>query len=338
MKKAFISSVFCLAALVLFYTGCSFGPDPQKVLSQYLDDFYHGNYEKAYALLSSKDKTVRSLQEFSGDKAEFNAMRKAMSNKITFKVKDVKVTGDKALATVDVTMPDLTAAMDDLMAAAFSQAFGGGKPDEKAMEKKITEKMNDKNLPTTTTTEQFDLLKEKDGWRIYMGWENEKKIEQLKAEAEKLDKQKKFIEARAKYSEILSLSSRNKEAPKKIKALDEKIVKYKEKQAYFPNIEIRDVNIGKSVLGIVGVFGEIKNKGDKSLKRVEITTYCLDKDGKVVFEKTFLPVLVSEYSFGFRGNKPLKPNYSEKFGYKLDDAPSDWNGNVRVEVTDIEFD
>lgn len=334
MKKAFISSAFCLAALMLFYTGCSFSPDPQKVISKYLEEYYHGNYEKAYALLSSKDKTVRSLQEFSGGEEEFNAIRKAMSKKTTFKVKDVKITGDNAVATVDITTPDLTSAMGDLMATAFSQALGGGKPDEKAMEKKIAEKMNDKNLPTTTTTEQFDLLKEKDGWRVYMGWENENKIEQLKTEAEQLVKQKKFIEARAKYSEILSLSSRNNEAPKKIKEIDEKIVIHKEKQAYFTNIEMRDVKVEETTRGDIGVFGELKNNGNRSLKEVEITVYYLDKDGKAIFEDKHSPVRTTKY---FGNNNPLKPNYSLEFGYKLD-APSDWSGNIRVELTNIEFE
>ncbi len=334
MKKAFISSAFCLAALMLFYTGCSFSPDPQKVISKYLEEYYHGNYEKAYALLSSKDKTVRSLQEFSGGEEEFNAIRKAMSKKTILKVKDVKITGDNAVVTVDITTPDLTSAMGDLMATAFSQALEGGKPDEKAMEKKIAEKMNDKNLPTTTTTEQFDLLKEKDGWRVYMGWENENKIKQLKTEAELLVKQKKFIEARAKYSEILSLSSRNNEAPKKIKEIDEKIVEHKEKQAYFTNIEMRDVEVGEGASGAIGVFGELKNNGNRSLKEVEITIYYLDKDGNAIFENKYSPVRTTRY---FGNNNPLKPNYSQEFGYKLD-APSDWSGNIRVEVTNIEFE
>ncbi|MEE9913258.1 MAG: hypothetical protein K4571_16225 [Deltaproteobacteria bacterium] len=338
MKKAFLFFVFCLAVMTFFYTGCSIGTDPQKVISMYLDDLYHGNSEKAYSLLSSRDKAVRSLQEFSGGKAESNAMRKAFSNKITFKIKDVKITGDKALARVDVTAPDLSGAIGEVFATALSQAFVGSKPDDKAMEKTLTEKMKENNLPTTTTTEQFDLVKEADGWRVYMGWENEQKIKQLMTEAEKFDKQKKFTEAKSKYSEILALSPRNNEAPNKIKDLDDKIIKYKEKQAYFPNIEIRDVRIGKSILDEVGVFGEIKNKGDKSLKKVEITTYCLDKDGKTVFEKTYHPILVTESSFGLGGNKPLKPNYGEQFGYKLNDAPSDWSGQVRVEVTDLEFE
>jgi len=47
-------------------------------------------------------------------------------------------------------------------------------------------------------------------------------------------------------------------------------------------------------------------------------------------------VLVTEYSF-MGDNTPLKPNYSRRFGYKLDDAPSDWSKKVKVAVTDIEF-
>ncbi len=325
-------------SVMIFFAGCSFGPNPKEVLSKYLDSYFLGNYDKAYEQLSSKDKAVKSQQEFSGDFKEIAGFAKVFAGKITFNIKAVKVAGEKAQATVDVTAPDLSGAMGELFGAAMKSAFGGGKPDEKEMEKIVAEKMKGKNLPTTTRTEQYDLVKDKDGWRVYMGWENENKIKELKSVAEKLEKQKKFVEAKAKYAEIQGLSSRDSEAPKKIKELDEKAVKYKEKQAYFTNIEVKNVKIGKSFLNETGVFGEIKNKGDKTLKEVEITTFCLDKEGKVVFEKNFHPVLVSEHSFSFREQKPLKPNYSQTFGYKLDDAPSEWSGKVRVEVTDLEFE
>ena len=337
MKRIGLVAVIILSISV-FLSGCSFGPDPKAVLSKYLDNHFHGNYDKAYELLSSRDKAVKNQQEYSGDRKEFGGMIKAMSGKITFTIKEVKVTGDKALATVDVTMPDLSGAMAEFLGIAMKAAFSGGKPDEAAMEKFVTEKLKDKNLPTTTESQLFDLVKEKDGWRIYMGWENEKRIRELKAEAEKLENQKKFTEAKAKYAEVQGLSSRDESAPKKMKELDEKIARYKEKQAYFPSIEVKGVHIAKGYLGDTGVFGEVKNKGDKSLKSVEITTYCLDKDSKVVFEKTYRPVLVTEYSFSMRDNGPLKPNYSRQFGCKLDDAPSDWIGKVRVEITDLEFE
>jgi hypothetical protein len=105
---------------------------------------------------------------------------------------------------------------------------------------------------------------------------------------------------------------------------------------YIPSVLVRNVRVGKSVLDETGVFGEIKNVGDKTLSEVKIVIFCLDNNGQAVFEKTFHPVLVTKYSFG-GDNEPLKPNYSKKFGVKLDDAPSDWGGDVRVEVSEVAF-
>ncbi len=109
-----------------------------------------------------------------------------------------------------------------------------------------------------------------------------------------------------------------------------------DKQAYLSKVLLKDVKVAKAVLGGRGVFGEIKNTGDRTLKEVEIIVYCLNDQGKAIFEETYHPVLVTS-GFTMGDNKPLKPNYSEKFGYGLDDAPSEWKGKVRVEITNIEF-
>ena len=107
--------------------------------------------------------------------------------------------------------------------------------------------------------------------------------------------------------------------------------------AYFAKVLVKDARVGQGVLGERGVFGEVKNTGDRTLKAVEITVYCLGPDGKPVFEKTYHPVLVSELGFG-ESNQPLKPGYSRTFGVKLDDAPSDWDKkNIDVKVSQVEF-
>jgi hypothetical protein len=96
------------------------------------------------------------------------------------------------------------------------------------------------------------------------------------------------------------------------------------------------IRVGQDALGKKGVFGEVKNNGDRSLSQVEITIYCLNRDGKAVFEKAYHPVLVSSLGFG-SDNQPLKPGYSRQFGVRLDDAPSDWAGEVDIKVTAVEF-
>ncbi len=109
-----------------------------------------------------------------------------------------------------------------------------------------------------------------------------------------------------------------------------------EQSAYLSKLLVNKISVGKSELGDTGVWGEIKNTGDRTLKKVEITIYCLGSDRKPVFEKTYHAVLVTEMSFG-DSNLPLKPGYSRQFGVKMDDAPSEWTKKVDVKVTSVEF-
>ena len=99
--------------------------------------------------------------------------------------------------------------------------------------------------------------------------------------------------------------------------------------AYLGKIIVKNVTVDHTTLGGKGVFGEVKNGGDRAVSKVEITIYCLDKNGSPIFEKSYHPVLVSSLSIG-DSNTPLKPGYSRKFGVKIDDAPSEWNGKVEV--------
>lgn len=110
-----------------------------------------------------------------------------------------------------------------------------------------------------------------------------------------------------------------------------------QKRAYLPNIKLRDVRKGEGTLGEAGVFGEVKNAGQRTLTEIEIVIYCLDDSGQRVFEKHYHPVLVSDSSLSIDPDKPLKPNYTEKFGCRMDDAPSDWSGEVEAVVYDLAF-
>lgn len=44
--------------------------------------------------------------------------------------------------------------------------------------------------------------------------------------------------------------------------------------AYVSNVVVRNLSVSKTTLGDDGVFGEVKNVGDRTLKEVEITIYC----------------------------------------------------------------
>lgn len=186
----------CLSFTLMFiFAGCNFfGPSPKDVLTKYLNGYYKGNCGETYALLSAKDRNFKNQKEYD---AEFNdnPFAKIFAGKISFNIKEIKVKGNNAEATVEITGPDMSKAAADLMGIAFASAFGG-KKDAKEMDKLITEKFKDKTLPTTTVTQTYDLIKDKDGWRVFLNWEGQKKSQESSEQATQLEKSKKFEEAK----------------------------------------------------------------------------------------------------------------------------------------------
>ncbi len=321
--------------LILVVTSCNFfGASPKDILAKYLTSYYKGNYGDAYTLLSAKDKNFKNQKEYETE-CNNNFFSKLFAGKISFNVKEIKMNDDNAEATVEITGPDLGKAAGDIMGIAFASAFSG-KNDERAMEEMIAAKIKDKSLPMTTAMQTYDLVKDKEGWRVFFNWEGQKKAVEISEQAAQLEKSKQFEDAKAKYQEAVSLDKNNKTVQGKLAGIDKEMEAYKAKKVYFDKIEVLNIHLGTDFRGAISVFGEIKNNGDRTLRQVEVTAYCLDKNGKTVFEKTYHPVLVSEYSL-MNDKTPLKPNYSRRFGYKLNDAPSSWSKKVKVAVTDIEF-
>ena len=82
-----------------------------------------------------------------------------------------------------------------------------------------------------------------------------------------------------------------------------------------------------------GITFKLKNTGNKTLKKVEITIYFYNKDKVAIYEKKYYPT----------SDAPLKPNYifqmpKNKF-IGTTDVPSEWvNGSISQEITVIEFD
>ena len=118
------------------------------------------------------------------------------------------------------------------------------------------------------------------------------------------------------------------------------------KSAYIAeHLELYDVDAKyrESLLGgrVPGVLFKLRNNGDRSLDKVEVTVYFKGADGGVLTEEDYLPVLVTDFSLSGDA-KPLKPGYvwqmeQGKF-YAAKSVPSEWvEGNVEAKITDIRF-
>jgi hypothetical protein len=138
------------------------------------------------------------------------------------------------------------------------------------------------------------------------------------------------------FSSLGSIGAKSRATSAPTLAASEPASASSEETAYLPKVLVKNISVGQGALGDTGVFGEVKNSGDRSLKEVEVTVLCLDKEGKPIFEKKYHPVLVSDFAIG-TDNTALKPGYSRQFGVKLSDAPSDWSRKVDVKVTKVAF-
>ncbi|TYO96769.1 hypothetical protein EDC39_11257 [Geothermobacter ehrlichii] len=345
-------AIICFACLAI--TACEklAGPSPNEVLNQYLDACLKGRYEESYSYVSAADKAVKDLQSYLKENEKKNSpFTEAIVSKVSYKILSLEKSEKTATANVEITLPDFGSIFSDVMGAAFKSAFGGG--DEKEMEKILAKKFESGEVPLTTKKETFNLVKEEDGWKVFLDWKAEKikkerqaKIQALLAEAEELKKSKKLHGAVKKYEQILELDSEMVDAKEGLKETKKEIKSFEKKQAYIKKVVLYDLKaryydtfLEKKV---PGVEFKIKNKGDKTLKKVEVTVYFKDANGTIIAEEDYYPVLVTKYSFG-GNNKPLKPNYiwqmeRGKF-YKADSVPSEWKeGSVSAKITNIEFE
>jgi hypothetical protein len=332
---------------------CSEGSNPKSVVNKYLDAKLSSNFQLAYSTLSTEDKSLKSLEEYlkENDAEEFHAISKAFSEKSSYKIISITKEKKQAHVTVELTVPDGKKIAGELMFSLFSKMFDENF-NEKEMASMMEEKYKDKAIPMTTKTDTLHLVNEDEGWLVFLDWTTEKierekkeKINILLSEAENLKEEKKLIGAIEKYDQVLELDSKMVDAIEGIEEINTEIKTLEEKQAYINKVELYDLKAryydtyfdGK----IPGVAFKLRNKGNQTLNKVEITVYFKDASGSIIFEENFHPVLVSEYSFS--DNKPLKPNYVWSMGkdkyYQVEEVPSEWKaGSVSAKITDIEFE
>lgn len=116
-----------------------------------------------------------------------------------------------------------------------------------------------------------------------------------------------------------------------------------DEKAYLPNIEVINFfTAKKEIFGketIITQFG-IKNNGDKTLRKVDLTVYFLNAENKPIYEETY--ALVNSGNILTLG-ETLEPGKSVELKrndcFKLDKDLPEWKeGNAKFEITGIEFD
>lgn len=335
----------------LMACGRLLAPDAAEILQKYLSAAQEGRHADAYANLSTEDKGLVSLGEYLKEyDATENPIAAAVTQNIKYEIRGVTETGNWATATVAVTAPDIGKIVGEALGAAFQSAFS--KDGGKSAQDDLAKKFQSGNAPLKTTEETMRLVREQDGWKVFLDLKGkklkevqDKKVTQLLADAERLRKEKKFVEAISNYKTAAGMDAQNKDVATGLAETETEFRQEEEEQLYMQHLKLYDLKAKYYSAWdndhVPGVDFKIKNSGDRSLDRVEVTVYFQDPAGVVIAEEKYLPVLVSK--FNFSGDKtPLRPNYiyqmeAGKF-YKADKVPTEWKeGAVTAKITDIDF-
>jgi len=338
-------------------------PSPEAVLNEYLTALYKKDFATAYTKLSSVDTNYKSLAQYQSSYSSESSLGDMFLANSRFKIQSVSIIGNNAKAVVQQTVPDMGVMMSDLLGAAFTSAFNKNSDTNKAIEKAMKEKYSDGKLPLKTTTEEYRLLKEDSGWRVFVDFKGvdeqiakekeeealktarDEKIKSLLTEAKELQKNKNYVRAVEVYNDVLKEDTDNTTAENALKETEEEIETQKIKQEYITKVKIYDFEAKRIDTfldkNLPAVRFSIKNEGDKTLNEVEVTVYFKDVNGKTIYEEDYYPVNVNRISFS-GDDKPLKPNYVkiQKKGsfYTVENLGNEWKtGSATAVVTDIKF-
>lgn len=170
-------------------------------------------------------------------------------------------------------------------------------------------------------------------------------LEKLQGEANALLRSNDFEQALARYEAMGKLASGVELAEEGVAETTEAMKVFAEKSAYIDKIEITEFTAKRIDTyrenGVPAVRLGLKNNGDRSLDQVEVIVYFQDESGATIYEESFNPVYVSQFSYG-RDNKPLKAGYvyeMEKDRYMTLDTPlSQWaDGKAEIKIVNIKF-
>lgn len=359
MKKSLITLI-----LAFFIQGCSEPtpsiPEPDPSAISYLKAENTLDYEAVYDQLSKEDQGYISKADyvelkfpsdsFFGDmREETTSLTKVFASQTTYTVEEKIINGSTANLVVSISAPDYSQFLGEIFTQSLSQVFSGEEaPDSNELLEGLADKQD---VPRKIIKQELELILEEGQWRVfenvkaaYEEAQIEKKIDELLEKASDFEKKQKFTESINNYKEVLEIDESNIEAKQGINKIEDKIEEAEFKQAYVENIEIFEFEAKRIDTyldeNVPAVRFSLKNNGDRSLDKVKVTVYFYDNNNQPIYEKTYTPVLVSEYSF-LSDDGPLKPNYiwrgEANNYYTIEQLGPEWSGRAKAIISDIEF-
>jgi hypothetical protein len=313
-----------VVALALLGAGCGwFGSSPKKVVGRYLDAVAAGKHQKAYGLVSARDRAARTLEEFTAAAAA-DPLTRALAG--GYEIGEVSEEEERARVTVTLRGSAASPGAPAGEAPAGEPGSGGTATPAVAQP-----------LGGAALQRAFRVVKEEGDWKLFLGWE----AEALVAEGRALREQGRLQEALEKYTKAAAADPDSAEAADGVAQVERDIRMAQLRQEYMlNNVEVVGFRATKGTgrTASASVTGRLLNNGHRTLSLVEVTVQFLGPSDAVVAERTFRPIPATEVMYRDE-ERSLRKGGLREFGFIVEGTlPREWTGEARAYVSKIEFE
>jgi hypothetical protein len=167
------------------------------VLLRYLEAVSRDDLEAAYAHLSADDRDFRTRDEYvalesTGD----SVIVRELARRTRFELLSLEVSGERALARVRVTAPDMAQAIGLAVQQGLS---GAGDFDA------VADDVLGREIAVVESLQGFGLVREPAGWRVRLNWRHQDEIYSYLTAARDLENAGQPAEALEVYRRALAL-------------------------------------------------------------------------------------------------------------------------------------
>lgn len=142
----------------------------REVLETFVDASVRRDYSTYYDLLSAKDHNAVSRQDFLAAKqAEGASLADAFYEKVSHRIGDVVIDKDRAHALVEYRFPDVEYMIKHVFGLSILSDFT--QKEIMQMKTELAQAYQDKPVPMKSRNQNFELVREEAGWRVYLRWD-----------------------------------------------------------------------------------------------------------------------------------------------------------------------
>ncbi|MBI4527268.1 MAG: cytochrome c oxidase assembly protein [Deltaproteobacteria bacterium] len=170
-----LTVLFLLPTLYLSLAGPrSSNEEPVQVLQQYLRAIYARDYRRAYGLISSVDQHLKNEQSYVRERGGFSGFTLELSKRIASFIEakplSKQITADHARIRLKFYLPDANSLSSSLL-DWDEDRLNTLSPQMQAEMMALVEKLRrERRIPVIEGEDDYELVKEKKGWRVYLNW------------------------------------------------------------------------------------------------------------------------------------------------------------------------